>query len=67
MPMAYGRLNVDRDGFFEDALLVTYDRAAADAETMIYNVVQVLYHHGARISGIAKGRGLEQRVMELTE
>jgi FAD/FMN-containing dehydrogenase len=24
VPMAYGRLNVDRDSFFEDALLVTY-------------------------------------------
>ena len=29
-PMAYGRLNVDRDGFFEDALLVAY--APAEGE-----------------------------------
>jgi FAD/FMN-containing dehydrogenase len=24
IPMAYGRLNIDRDGFFDDAMLVTY-------------------------------------------
>lgn len=24
VPMAYGRLNIDREGFFEDAMLVTY-------------------------------------------
>jgi FAD/FMN-containing dehydrogenase len=24
VPMAYGRLNIDRDGFFDDAMLVTY-------------------------------------------
>ena len=30
VPMAYGRLNVDRDGFFEDALMVTYGPVAGD-------------------------------------
>lgn len=30
VPMAYGRLNVDRDGFFEDALMVTYAPVAGD-------------------------------------
>lgn len=34
---------------------------------MIKRVTYVLYQHNARISGISKGRGLEQRVMELTE
>src|SRR3712207_2038033 len=29
-PMAYGRLNVDREGFFEDALLVTYAPVGGD-------------------------------------
>ena len=30
VPMAYGRLNVDRDGFFDDALMVTYTPIAGD-------------------------------------
>ena len=30
VPMAYGRLNVDRDGFFDDALIVTYAPVAGD-------------------------------------
>lgn len=46
---------------------VTFDRGAGDAEEMIRRVIEVLYQHGARISGVSKGRGLEQRVMELTE
>ncbi len=46
---------------------ITFDRSVADAEEMIRRVTYVLYQHQARISGISKGRGLEQRVMELTE
>ena len=46
---------------------ITFDRSIADAEEMIRRVTYVLYQHQARISGISKGRGLEQRVMELTE
>ena len=30
VPMAYGRLNVDREGFFDDALLVSYTPVAGD-------------------------------------
>ena len=30
VPMAYGRLNVDSDGFFEDALMVTYTPTSGD-------------------------------------
>jgi ABC-type multidrug transport system ATPase subunit len=48
-------------------LNVTFDRAVADAEEIIKRTTYVLYQNNARISGIAKGRGLEQRVMELTE
>jgi ABC-2 type transport system ATP-binding protein len=48
-------------------LNVTFDRNVADAEEMIRRATYVLYQHQARISGISKGRGLEQRVMELTE
>lgn len=48
-------------------LSVTFDRQQADAEEMIRRVIFVLYQAGSRISGISKGRGLEQRVMELTE
>jgi ABC-type multidrug transport system ATPase subunit len=51
----------------ERELVVTFDREACDPEEMIRRGVGVLYQHGARISGISKGRGLEQRVMELTE
>jgi ABC-2 type transport system ATP-binding protein len=51
----------------ERELVVTFDTAACDAEEMIRRGSQVLYQNDARISGINKGRGLEQRVMELTE
>ncbi|MCS6900832.1 MAG: ABC transporter ATP-binding protein [Myxococcales bacterium] len=47
-------------------LIVTFDRAQADAEEMIRRVLVVLLEKEARISGVSKGRGLEQRVMELT-
>jgi FAD/FMN-containing dehydrogenase len=30
IPMAYGRLNIDREGFFDDALLVTYRPIAGE-------------------------------------
>lgn len=30
IPMAYGRLNIDREGFFDDAMLVTYRPVAGD-------------------------------------
>lgn len=30
VPMAYGRLNIDREGFFDDALLVTYRPVVGD-------------------------------------
>jgi ABC-2 type transport system ATP-binding protein len=48
-------------------LVVTFDRAACDAEQLIKLGTFALYQGEARISGITKGRGLEQRVMELTE
>ena len=48
-------------------LAVTFDRAACDAEQLIRLGTFALYQNDARISGISKGRGLEQRVMELTE
>ena len=48
-------------------LAVTFDRAACDAEQLIRLGTMALYQADARISGISKGRGLEQRVMELTE
>jgi ABC-2 type transport system ATP-binding protein len=51
----------------ERELVVTFDRAICDAEEMIRRGSHALYQHQARISGISKGRGLEQRVMELTE
>jgi ABC-2 type transport system ATP-binding protein len=47
-------------------LSVHFDRDKADAETVIDAVLRVLLDQRARISGITKGRGLEQRVMDLT-
>jgi len=51
----------------ERELVVSFDRKVCDAEEMIKRGTFVLYQHSARISGVNKGRGLEQRVMELTE
>ena len=51
----------------ERDLVVTFDRTVCDAEEMIRRGTFVLYQNDARISEISKGRGLEQRVMELTE
>ena len=49
-------------------LTVSFDKTSgADAEEMIARVLAVLLAEKARISGVSKGRGLEQRVMELTD
>ena len=47
-------------------LIVHFERKTADAETVIGATLTVLLQHGARISGVTKGRGLEQRVIEIT-
>jgi hypothetical protein len=47
-------------------LVVYFERKTTDAETVIGHVLWVLLNHQARISGVTKGRGLEQRVMDLT-
>ncbi len=59
---------VSRVTFDDDRreLTVAFERNAADAETVIGATLAVLLAKGARISGVAKGRGLEQRVMEMT-
>ena len=46
-------------------LVVYFDREKVDAETAIGEVLTVLLQNRARISGVSKGRGLEQRVMDL--
>ncbi len=43
-----------------------FERRHADAEEMIRRCLMVLLQSNSRISGVSKGRGLEQRVMELT-
>src|SRR5580692_6696072 len=49
-------------------LIVRFDsRGQADAEQVIEAVLSVLLHQRVRISGVSKGRGLEQRVMEMTD
>lgn len=47
-------------------LIVYFDRGHVDAETVIGHVLWALLQNQARISGVTKGKGLEQRVMELT-
>jgi ABC-type multidrug transport system ATPase subunit len=47
-------------------ILVSFERSKADAETVIGHVLWVLLHAEVKISGVSKGRGLEQRVMDLT-
>jgi ABC-2 type transport system ATP-binding protein len=47
-------------------LVVIFKRQEADAETVIGQVLTILLQNRVRISGVSKGRGLEQRVMDLT-
>ena len=47
-------------------IIVFFERKQVDAETVIGAVLWVLLQNQARISGVSKGRGLEQRVMDLT-
>jgi ABC-type multidrug transport system ATPase subunit len=47
-------------------LVVYFERKQADAETVIAHVLWALLNNQVRISGVSKGRGLEQRVMDLT-
>jgi ABC-2 type transport system ATP-binding protein len=47
-------------------LVVTFERKRADAESVIGQVLSLLLKNDVRISGVTKGRGLEQRVMDLT-
>jgi ABC-type multidrug transport system ATPase subunit len=47
-------------------IIVSFERSKADAETVIGHVLWILLHAQVRISGVTKGRGLEQRVMDLT-
>jgi ABC-2 type transport system ATP-binding protein len=54
--------------FDDEALeiIVRFERKQADAETVIGQVLWTLLQNQVRISGVTKGRGLEQRVMDLT-
>jgi ABC-type multidrug transport system ATPase subunit len=54
---------------FDDETLVltiAFDRSRVDAEAIIGRVLTVLLANQVRISGVVKGRGLEQRVRDLT-
>ena len=48
-------------------VVVYFDRKGVDAETIIGQVLWMLLNNQVRISAVSKGRGLEQRVMELTD
>ena len=58
------RVEYDED---KRELVVFFDRGTIDAETVIGHVLWCLLNNQARISEVQKGRGLEQRVMELTD
>jgi ABC-type multidrug transport system ATPase subunit len=62
LPMV-SRVEYDED---RRELVVYFERKATDAETVIGAALWVLLQNTARISGVTKGRGLEQRVMEMT-
>jgi ABC-2 type transport system ATP-binding protein len=48
-------------------LVVHFDKQQASAEDVIGASLMALLQNKVQISGLSKGRGLEQRVMELTE
>ena len=48
-------------------LIVYFERGEQDAETVIGHVLWLLLNQQVRISAVTKGRGLEQRVMDLTD
>ncbi len=56
-------LDYDDEGF---EIVVQFDRKQADAEAVIGHVLSALLENQVRISGVTKGRSLEQRVMDLT-
>ncbi len=60
---------VARAEWIEDArdLVVYFERSKFDAETVIGQVLWVLLNERAMISGVTKGRGLEKRVIDLTD
>ncbi|HEX7602156.1 MAG TPA: ABC transporter ATP-binding protein, partial [Polyangiaceae bacterium] len=60
---------VTRTDYDDDTrdLGIYFDRKATDAETVIGASLWILLNAQIRISGVTKGRGLEARVMDLTD
>ena len=60
---------VKRAEFVEESrdLVVYFERSQYAAEAVIGMVLWVLLQERVMISGVTKGRGLERRVMDLTE
>jgi ABC-type multidrug transport system ATPase subunit len=60
---------VTRSDYDEDTreLGVYFERKTTDAETVIGATLWILLNAQVRISGVTKGRGLEARVMDLTD
>jgi ABC-2 type transport system ATP-binding protein len=66
---ALRELSVVKTVAFDDEdleIVVCFERKQVDAETVIGQVLTVLLRSEVRISGVTKGRGLEQRVRALT-
>ena len=61
-----GVMRTDYDDDTRD-LGIYFDRKATDAETVIGACLWILLNAQVRISGVTKGRGLEARVMDLTD
>jgi ABC-2 type transport system ATP-binding protein len=57
------RLEFDEE---RSELVVYFEPGSTDAETVIAHVLWLLLNEKVRISGVSKGRSLEQRVMDLT-
>jgi ABC-type multidrug transport system ATPase subunit len=57
------RVELDEDRL---ELIAYFERKGTDAETVISHVLWILLNAQVRISGVTKGRGLEQRVMDVT-
>ncbi len=48
-------------------LVIHFDKKLTNAESVIGQCLWILLQNQVRISGVSKGRGLERRVMELTD
>ena len=66
---ALRNLSLVRTARFDEArleIVIAFERQRTEAEAVIAQALRVLLDREVKISGVTKGRGLEQRVMDLT-